>query len=82
MSSELMAIKRKSLICVFVCVHFIVGFIQGFLWVRRLQVVLGLQQAQQFQVVRPLPSLRALHEDPANGSTDLFVNSWMLLTSQ
>lgn len=68
-------------LCVCVCVHFIVGVIQGFLWVRHLQVVLALQQVQLFQVVRPLPSLRALHEDPANRITELFVNTQMLLNS-
>lgn len=60
-----------------VCVYVIVGVIQGFLWVHHLQALLVLQQLQQFQVVRLLPSLRALLEDPANMSIGLFVHSWM-----
>lgn len=43
-----------------------VSVIQGFLWVRRLRVVLVLQLVQMFQVVPPLPSRRALLEDPAS----------------
>lgn len=71
MESTVIDLCGNLIACVFVCVHCIVGVIQGFLWVRHLQVVLVLQQVQQFQVVRPLPSLRALHEDPANSSRSI-----------
>lgn len=46
-----------------------VSVIQGFLWVRRLRVVLDLQLVQMFQVVPPLPSHRALLEDPASDTS-------------
>lgn len=56
--------------------------ILGFLWARRLLVLLVLRQVQQFQVGPPLPSLRALHEDPVHRSTDLVVCSWMIFRYQ
>lgn len=58
-------------VCVCVCVCCIAGVIQGFLWVHRLQVVLVLQKVQQFQVVQPLPSPRALLEDPVSRISEL-----------
>lgn len=58
----------------YVYIYLIVSLIQGFLWVRRLQVGLVHQYLQQYQVVLPLPSLHALHEDPVDRSTTLLIS--------
>lgn len=69
--SEVIDLCGNVIVCVCVCVYCIAGVIQGFLWVHRLQVVLVLQKVQQFQVVQPLPSPRALLEDPVSRISEL-----------
>lgn len=66
--SHLVESSWKKSLKSYVC---FVGVLQGFLWVRRLRFVLVLQLVQLFQVVPPLPSHRALLEDPASDSGSL-----------